>query len=74
MAKKLPRSFIKDHRQFFRIFSVGVPKERAEELLKNRRQQFPNFRFAIKRESDGSYSIGRTARPESERGIRAKSR
>ncbi len=59
---KVGEYFNKAGRRYYRIYKGGMSKELAGEKLAQRRKLASGFYWAIRRETDGTYSLGRANR------------
>jgi len=62
MARKLGEYFNFMGHRYTRIYKGGMSKDLAYEKMEQRRKLAPQFFWAIKRESDGTWSLGRRMR------------
>ncbi len=58
----MAKGFNRRGRRFTYAIVGGMTRELAEEKLAARRRLAPQFIWAIKRESDGTYGLGRAIR------------
>ena len=59
MASKLGEYFNFMGHRYYRAYFGGLSKSLAYEKMEARRRFAPQFLWAIKRESDGTWSLGR---------------
>ena len=62
MAVKLGQYFNYRGRRYYRTYRGGHSKAGAEEKLEARKRLAPQFHWAIRKDADGMYSVGRAIR------------
>lgn len=60
MANKLGEYFNYRGRRYYRIYKGGLSQSFAKERLRARERATPQFKWAIHKEADGTFSLGRS--------------